>query len=649
MNIRIRSLVNLALGLFLCMSGALYAGTTERVSVDSAGTQGNGNSIAPMISADGRSVAFSSRSNNLVAGDTNGTIDVFVHDRDTGTTERVSVDSAGNEAAGGDSSSPAISFNGRFVAFVSNASNLVTGDTNGTFDVFIHDRDTGTTERVSVDSSGNQVGGFNVDPAISADGRFVAFASNGSTLVAGDTNGAFDIFVHDRDSGETTRVSVDTVGTQGNGHSFQPGISSDGRFVAFSSTANNLVAGDTNGTFDVFVHDRDNGTTERISVDSAGVQGNGFSFNRTQAISADDRFVTFHSSASNLVAGDTNGRDDVFVHDRTTGTTSRVSVDSAGAEGNNHSSSPAISADGRFVSYQSFASNLVAGDTSIFVDIFVHDRNTGNTERVSVNSAGVQGNGSSFQPTISSDDRFVAFRSFASNLVAGDTNGRDDVFVHDRGPTNQSPIADAGMDQSVECASVTDTAVTLDGSGSSDSDGDPLSYDWSWDTSNASGVGPTISLPLGSTTISLVVNDGQEDSAPDEVLVTVSVAVGGFQSPLAALAPSGGIPESPDKAFKKGRVLPLKLILSCQGTVLTGSDVTAPEIIVLTRQGEPPLDLEVLDLDAGESADSGFQFRDSGDGQWIYNLKTSDLAEGTYEITIEMPDGQQYDGTFVLK
>src|SRR5438067_1693678 len=293
-----------------------------------------------------------------------------------------------------------------------------------------------TTERVSVDSAGNeQIGpppdGPTPPPSISADGRFVAFDSRATNLVPGDTNGRSDLLGHDRQTWITERMSVDGAGNQGNSDSDRPLISANGRFVAFNSRSTNLVPGDTNGTSDVFVHDRQTGTTERVSVDNTGNQGNGGS--GVVAISADGRFVAFVSTATNLVPGDTNGVLDVFVHDRQTGTTERVSVDSAGNQGNGGSAVFAISADGRFVAFVSSATNLVPGDTNGGQDVFVHDRRTGTTERVSVDSAGTESNGSSERPAISADGRFVAFWSSATNLVTGDTNGTSDVFVHDRG------------------------------------------------------------------------------------------------------------------------------------------------------------------------------------------------------------------------
>ncbi|TMM11186.1 MAG: hypothetical protein E6G00_05495, partial [Actinobacteria bacterium] len=251
-----------------------------------------------------------------------------------------------------------------------------------------------------------------------------------SNLVGGDTNGVGDVFVRDRKTGKTKRVSVNSHGAQANGESFAAPISADGRFVAFLSSASNLVGGDTNGARDVFVRDRKAGKTRRVSVDSHGAQGKGASF--VPSISANGRFVAFSSVANNLVGGDTNTVSDVFVRDRKTGKTRRVSVDSHGAQGNGDSFIPSISADGRFVAFYSDAANLVAGDGNAAGDGFVRDRKAGRTKRVSVASHGTQGNDTSFPPSISADGRFVAFTSLANNLVAGDTNGASDIFA--RGP-----------------------------------------------------------------------------------------------------------------------------------------------------------------------------------------------------------------------
>jgi Tol biopolymer transport system component len=344
---------------------------------------------------------------------------------------RVSEDSNGVEGNGA-SSFASISNDGDDVAFYSLATNLVPGDTNGVADIFVADIDAGTIERVSVATGGAQANGASYQGSpISANGRYVAFASDATNLVVGDTNGARDIFVRDRVMGTTERVSVDSIGTQGNGASYEPAIDNTGRYVVFSSDATNLVLNDTNGVRDVFIHDRVTGATERVSVHTNGLQGNNTSF--APSISGDGRFVGFSSDASNLVALDFNGMRDAFVRDRQTGVTTRVSVDSLGNEGNNASSLTAISSDGRYIGLVSDATNLVSNDTNGVTDVFVYDRLTGHTERISEDSSGVEGNGLSSRPGLSSDGRYVVFQSAASNLVAGDTNGATDVFLRDRG------------------------------------------------------------------------------------------------------------------------------------------------------------------------------------------------------------------------
>jgi len=362
---------------------------------------------------------------------------VFVRDRQTGAVSRVSVSSAGLQG-NGVSSFPVLNGGGRYVAFYSTASNLVAGDTNGVGDTFVHDRQTGVTTRVSVATGGGQANGESLRPtAISAvGGRYVAFASQASNLVPGDTNGRADVFVYDRQTGTTVRVSVGTGGVQGNLGSFTPSLSADGRYVAFTSRANNLVAGDVNGTGDVFRHDRDpdangifdesNGVTIRVSVPSpteVGLPSN------NPSISADGRSVAYASQSATLVPGDTNGAFDVFVADLVAGTTVRASVDGADGQGNGASDFPALSADGQIVAFQSDATNLVAGDANATSDAFVRDLGMGATIRVSVETGGAEGNGASHLPAVNSTGHIVAFSSLASSLAPGDTNGVEDVFV----------------------------------------------------------------------------------------------------------------------------------------------------------------------------------------------------------------------------
>ncbi|HEV7687571.1 MAG TPA: hypothetical protein VGQ80_13425, partial [Acidimicrobiia bacterium] len=291
------------------------------------GTHGDAGSIAPSLSADGTTVAFASLATNLAGPEPVRALNVFVHDPLRGRTLRVS-DGLGGAAADGDSTSPALSGDGSVVAFDSFADNLVSGDGNGASDVFVHDRASGLTSRVSVASGGAQGNAGSFSPSISADGRFVAFASDATALVAGDRNRAGDVFVHDRKTGQTTLVSTGPNGRSGNGASFSPALSADGRFVAFVSEATDLVRGDTNGDADVFVHDRTTGRTTRVSVASGGGQSTGGAFR--PSISADGRYVAFMTDAANLVSSDDNRASDVFVHDRETGRTVLVSAPPGG-------------------------------------------------------------------------------------------------------------------------------------------------------------------------------------------------------------------------------------------------------------------------------------------------------------------------------
>ena len=404
-----------------------FAGDIERVSVASNGSQANGNSEEPSISSDGRFIAFISDATNLVTGDTNGVADVFVHDMDTGVTARVSVASVGTQG-NGDAFTLSLSSNGRFVAFGSLATNLVAGDTNAVIDVFVHDRTTGTTVRVSIATGGAQANNESFSPAISSDGRFVAFQSDATNLVPFDTNNSSDIFVRDRTTAVTERISVASDGTQANGDSSIAAISSDGRFVAFTSEATNLVAGDTNNKADIFVRDRQNNTTERVADPAEFVTGSG-TIIVAPAISPDGDFLGFRSSANDLVPGDTNNSFDTFLIERDTLTAERVSVSSSEVEGNADSDQPSISSNNRYVAFSSIATNLVSQDTNGSEDVFVRDRDEGRTRRVSLAFDGSEGDNSSFSAVISGDGRFVAFTSFAENLVAGDTNGVLDIFV----------------------------------------------------------------------------------------------------------------------------------------------------------------------------------------------------------------------------
>ncbi len=411
---------------FLLVPSLASAQSTTRVSTSLAGVQANDNSIRASVSGDGRFVAFESLGSNLVAGDTNIEWDVFVRDRVVGQTLCASVNSAGN--LGNLSSQQATtSDDGQRVAFLSLANNLVAGDWNDAYDVFVHDFGTGQTRRVNVTAGGVQLGQDSRNPVISADGAFVAYATNSWWPVAGDTNDASDVFVVELATGVVRCASVSSGGVFGNGDSDMPSISANGRYVAFESAATNFVAGDTNGQPDVYVHDFLTGTTVRASVDPDGLQGTQESV--TPRLSADGRFVVFSSPSQTLVAGDGNGLRDVFVHELVSGVTELVSVSSSAQQANGASFRPAISADGRYVAFESDATNLVPFDTNGDTDVFLHDRVSGVTQRVSSSSGGQQGSGRSLQPSISGDGRVVVFHSHAPNLVTPDINDSPDVLA----------------------------------------------------------------------------------------------------------------------------------------------------------------------------------------------------------------------------
>ena len=424
------------------------AQVTQRVSLDAAGVQANAAPLGrPWISGDGRFVVFGSGASNLVPGDTNGVEDIFVRDRLTGTIERVSVDSAGAQG-NARSRYPFISRDGRYVVFQSDAGNLDAGDANNGVDVFLRDRQSNTTERVSVASNGGEGGAGSMGGSITPDGRYVVFSSLATALVPGDTNNREDIFVRDRQNGTTERRSVTPIFGQGNNNSYSPAISDDGVFATFATRADNLTSGDPNGSKpDVLIgYPNPYGCTP-ISVDSQGNWGNDTSEVSCIAGSVSSTFyAAYDSLATNLVAGDTNATWDIFAFDILLETTTRISVDSNGAQANGASRFPTISADCRYVAFQSDASNLVPGDTNGVSDVFVRDLVAGTTRRVSVGPGGVESNGASTYPVISGDGRYVAFDSVATNLVIGDTNGIEDVFVHDLlGGTNFTSLCHPGL------------------------------------------------------------------------------------------------------------------------------------------------------------------------------------------------------------
>jgi hypothetical protein len=520
----------------------LVSGTTERVSVASDGTQANGGSFeAAALNADGRFVIFSSGATNFVPNDNNNNADVFVHDRNTGSTQDLSVTPAGLPGdLGGDNAS--ISSDGANVAFTSASNDLVAGDTNGSADVFVRNLQTNATQRVSLTSSSSEItGGDSLDASISGDGNRIVFGSISSNVVPNDTNGVEDVFVRDLQSGTTLRADVTNTGVEANARAFlprvangagpigfvsaadnldpedhdnnadlflrtadgsvrvgsrktttipnapqsqpvldtsggvlgfvtdatnlvsvtnapgsvmvrdlptklnelvsvqdngfsaplsgfDPALSADGGLVAFT-TLDSVDLSDSNFSYDVYVRDRSAGTSDLVSVATNGTQGNDSS--HMASMSDDGRYVSFLSTATNLVPGDTNGVEDVFVRDRVAGTTTRVDLSTMGAQADASVLGAHISSDGSTLVFWTAADNLVAGDTNSAVDVFVRDLVHQTTTRVSVDGTGLQANGPSRNAVIDHSGQVVAFESDATNLVASDGNGATDVFVHD--------------------------------------------------------------------------------------------------------------------------------------------------------------------------------------------------------------------------
>lgn len=406
-------------------SAVAAAQSTTLVGLKSDGTQMVFGSAALAISGDGDSLLFFTSGGNVVPGDTNGLPDVFLRDRQSGAVEWISIGPGGAGGNGPAAVAGDLSSDGNFALFEGSASNWVAVDTNGLYDVFLRDRANGTTELVSLANNGTQSNGFCGGGSVSDDGRFVAFDSDATNLVAGDLNGAVDVFVRDRATATTVRVSEALAGGDANGHSSYSQISADGRFVTWASYASDLVSVDANGAGqDVFLRDLLGNPTELLSLDAAGQQ---FPFGSVAPrISANGQQIAFQrASGANAPHG-------IFLRERSTNTTECISVDAGSACAISNSSS--ISADGRFVVFSSQHPSLVPGDSNALQDVFVRDRVRGTTRRVSVSSQDVEAEWDHSQSGfVSNDGRFVLFTSRASNLVPVDSNlSTQDAFLRDQ-------------------------------------------------------------------------------------------------------------------------------------------------------------------------------------------------------------------------
>ena len=483
---------------------------------------GNKRSEEAAISVDGRYVAFSSKASDLVAGDANYASDVFVYDRQTGETKIISRRKDGRQA-NGDSDQPSISADGRFIAYRTYAANLLPAYA---YDgVVVADQLTGETTHISRSSDGTPANEPSFDPAISADGRYVAFVSHATNLDGnvpqlcyGDQQFTCDnIYIHDRQTGQTTLVSQNANGVAGNGYSRGQAISADGRFIAFYSDARNLLQDSPddqplpNGNWRVYLYDRETESLSLIAPDASGELADGYAI--VPSISADGRLIAFFSATENseegrgfhvydqetgattlvlpipsdtivydyfywpvisadghklafaitlpnLVPSDTNEIQDIFVRDLATGETTLVSRHRNGALADDHSWGPVISGDGQVIAFVTNATNLgggVVADEN--ADIAVHDQATGETTYLTTRPPSMQGDSESRKGTISADGRFVAFESYASNLVPNDGNGLWDIFVRDMATGRTTLIGRDGLTDNQSFA----PAISADG------------------------------------------------------------------------------------------------------------------------------------------------------------------------------------------
>jgi len=420
----------------------LGTGAISAVSVSSGGVQGNFNNGVASLSANGNIVVFASGATNLVPSDSNGVTDVFLRNVSDGITRRISLPSDGNSDAlssvSGTCCSRQLTGDGRFAVYVSNASNLVPADTNGVADIFVYDRLQGTTRRVSVSSAGVQANAASGSPTIARDGRYIAFRSPATNLLASPgTNGLSHVFVHDLQTAQTSLVSLTSTGTQPIQGSGVPTISANGRYVAFSNI-DDLVGATALGYSQVYLRDTVSGITTLESRRNTGVPGENNS--DAPSISADGLYLAFASRDNTMVLGDSNLKWDIFIRDRQTGLNTLACINGVPLpQGNMDSRYPSISDSGQLVAFETTATNIngVLGDSNGVSDIYVCNMAVSGLKRASVSSSGTQANAASTRAALSGDGRFVAYNSVATNLVTGDSNGLGDVFITD---LNASPL-----------------------------------------------------------------------------------------------------------------------------------------------------------------------------------------------------------------
>ncbi len=651
-----------------------FAGTIERVTMGYDGSEPNGISEDAVISANGRFVAFTSAASNLVPNDNNGYTDVFVYDRTTKTIERVSIASDGTEA-NGYSDSPSISNDGQLVVFASVASNLVPGGTTPKSDIYLRDRSANTTVKVADTVSG----GISWQPAISANGRFVAFLTNDITLLPGvpESKAVHEISVKDLLTGTYECPSYPFGSTVFNlfAQCSQPAINADGHYVLFKDQRRGIVPLEEDrlfGTDGIYVRDRLTGLAVLGMPRGAGELPplrKCMDLYLNPVISDDGNFVAFHSPDDGLVPEDTNWFTDIFIYNLTDKSTERVSLSVDGGNANNCSREPIINTDARYVAFVSCATNLIADCPPISnSQIYLRDRDAGGTELVTINADGAVGDNCSSAPSISADGRVVAFISSAANLVSGDANGLSDVYVYCATPPDNTepgenvPVTPGeGIQMTFgEVTGSGDTTVTV----SSNPPGGPPSgfkfmgnyYDIVTTADYEGAI--TISFPYDPTGMT----DKQEEKlsvmhyVPGAGWKNVAVSVDTVNHCVIASVTSlswfglayptyefkGFLPpvsEAAGKPFKRGSTIPIKFLLSdAAGKPVT--DAIARLTVSYVGDGAPPGEPAVVSTAAGDYGDL-FRYN-ATDDLYIFNLSTKDasyLNYYTYQVNVTL-DGE---------
>ncbi len=404
----------------------------ERVNLTHLGAQMSSTSNIqdpPILSQDGRYVAFSTNDPNIVNGDSNNAPDVFVRDRKLGQNVRANVSDTGAQLPLGTEGFK-MSANGRFVAFKHYVQVTSMYASNGMWQVYVRDLKNNTTETVSLSTTGDLSNSSISFFDISADGRFVTFSTDASNLVSGDTNNFSDIFIRDRKLGTTTLISKNSSGFVGNGSSVKPAISCDGSYVAFISSASDLAAGDTNGFADVFLVDR----LSNDNITNITINGNNSSGGSGEVdLSCNGSTVVFQSHASNLVANDTNSKLDLFAFNMVDSLIQRVNLDSSNSQSSTSiiqdRSTNVVDFSGRYIVFASNATDLTTGDTNGKTDVFLRDIVDGTTQIVTRRNSSTQTSDASYYSSISLDGSEVIFMSHDGGLVGGDTNNNGDIFT----------------------------------------------------------------------------------------------------------------------------------------------------------------------------------------------------------------------------